>query len=219
MKRKVNIFIIMLIIFSLNTNTYYASSGALKSSSIKTCPNGKTYGYHGKDNHWHEAKYTPREKGSNYTAIGSPIYSDPCPFEKYENNSIEEITSTQQNNDEVNNKEEQEVIQNSENNSSIKEENTIITGENLNSIENTVVEEENTLEENEDKSSDNEEEQVIIISDKNNTNLVEPNNDLENTSLQEDTNNEKINNLLNYIISIGAGVGITMGLIKKKKQN
>ena len=44
MKRKVNIFIIMLIIFSLNTNTYYASSGALKSSSIKTCPNGKTYG-------------------------------------------------------------------------------------------------------------------------------------------------------------------------------
>ena len=32
----------------------YASSGALKKNSIITCE-GKTYGYHGKDHHYHEA--------------------------------------------------------------------------------------------------------------------------------------------------------------------
>ncbi len=78
--KKILIFIILLISLTINVT---ASSGALKSHSIKTCPNGKMYGYHGSDNHWHEAEYTPRDKGSNYTAVGSPIYSDPCPI-KYE---------------------------------------------------------------------------------------------------------------------------------------
>lgn len=54
-----------------------ASSGALKQKSIKTCPNGKTYGYHGKDNHWHEAEKSNVKSG--YSAIGSPLPGDPCP--------------------------------------------------------------------------------------------------------------------------------------------
>ena len=73
----------------INVEIVNATSGALKSNSVKTCPNGKLYGYHGNDKHWHEAEYTPRDKGSNYTAIGDPIYGDPCPKEETGNKNTE----------------------------------------------------------------------------------------------------------------------------------
>ena len=55
----------------------YASSGALKKNSIKTCPNGVTYGYHAKDKHWHVAERSNTSSG--WSAVGDAFYYDPCP--------------------------------------------------------------------------------------------------------------------------------------------
>ncbi len=54
-----------------------ATSGALKKDSIKTCPDGITYGYHkdGAERHWHVAV----TNGENYYPSGDAISSDPCP--------------------------------------------------------------------------------------------------------------------------------------------
>ena len=54
-----------------------ATSGALKKDSIKTCPDGITYGYHkdGAERHWHVAV----TNGENYYPSGDAILSDPCP--------------------------------------------------------------------------------------------------------------------------------------------
>lgn len=57
----------------VNINEVNATSGYLKSSSIKTC-NGVTYGNHG-DGHWHVAI---KKDDGRYNASGDPIYSDPC---------------------------------------------------------------------------------------------------------------------------------------------
>lgn len=57
--------------FSMFIMVPNATSGTLKSSSIKTC-NGITYGSH-KD-HWHVAS----NKSGRYYATGNAIYSDPC---------------------------------------------------------------------------------------------------------------------------------------------
>ena len=54
-----------------------ASSGALKKDSIKTCPNGVTYGYHGPDNHWHVAEKSNVKSG--WSAVGEALSGDPCP--------------------------------------------------------------------------------------------------------------------------------------------
>ena len=70
--------LLMWLCFCLFITNVSASSGALRNDSIKTCPDGIQYGQHGSDNHWHIAEYTPRDKGSNYSALGDPIYSDPC---------------------------------------------------------------------------------------------------------------------------------------------
>ena len=58
--------------------TVNATGGGLRKNSIKTCPNGVTYGMHGDGNggtHWHVAV----TNGNNYYADGEAIYSDPCP--------------------------------------------------------------------------------------------------------------------------------------------
>lgn len=68
---KILLFIVVFIVCDNVT----ATSGALKKNSIKTCPNGITYGYH-KD-HWHVAS----SNGKNYYAKGSAISKDPCPRE------------------------------------------------------------------------------------------------------------------------------------------
>ena len=68
------ISVILLFLILMIPSTVLATPGYLRSDSIKTCPNGKTYGKHG-NGHWHQAK----KEGSRYKAIGSPISKDPCP--------------------------------------------------------------------------------------------------------------------------------------------
>lgn len=56
----------------------YATGGGLRKASIKTCPDGVTYGMHSDGNggtHWHRAA----TNGNNYYAVGDAIYNDPCP--------------------------------------------------------------------------------------------------------------------------------------------
>lgn len=53
----------------------YASSGSLRKTTIKTCPDGITYGQHGSDSHWHVAK----ESETGYIASGDVLKKDPCP--------------------------------------------------------------------------------------------------------------------------------------------
>ena len=67
------IFVFLFII----TSDASASSGALRKASIKQCPNGKYYGQHSSDNHWHEAERSNTSSG--WTAIGPELSSDPCP--------------------------------------------------------------------------------------------------------------------------------------------
>ena len=71
MKKLFYLVIFLLIIISSNV---YATSGQLRKDSIKTCPNGVTYGKH--SDHWHVALVNEDGK---YFASGSPINSDPCP--------------------------------------------------------------------------------------------------------------------------------------------
>ena len=78
MMKKIVFIVILILIGFLNVN---ASPGTLKNYSIKTCPNGKIYGYHGDDNHWHEATAKQGKRGISYYPKGSAIYHDPCPYE------------------------------------------------------------------------------------------------------------------------------------------
>lgn len=68
MKKK--LFLLLILFIPLNV---YASSGWLQKASIKTCPNGVTYGKH--TDHWHVAV----TDGERYYASGDVISSDPCP--------------------------------------------------------------------------------------------------------------------------------------------
>ena len=72
--KKTKYILFLLIIFHSVIIKVDATSGRLKSNSIKTC-NGVTYGQHSSDNHWHVAS---RNSDGTYSAIGSAIYSDPC---------------------------------------------------------------------------------------------------------------------------------------------
>ncbi len=77
---RINILLIAIVILNSNVNVY-ASGGALRKKSIKTCPNGITYGLHsdGKGGtHWHVAV----TNGENYYPDGEAIMSDPCPSSK-----------------------------------------------------------------------------------------------------------------------------------------
>lgn len=65
----------MLVLLPLTVN---ATGGGLRKSSIKTCPNGVTYGMHNDGHggtHWHVAV----TNGNNYYPDGEAIYGDPCP--------------------------------------------------------------------------------------------------------------------------------------------
>ena len=76
MKKKSILFLSVILTFSFFNSNVYATSGALRKGSIKTCPNGITYGKHGTDNeHWHVA-ITNKDK---YYPSGDPIPYDPCP--------------------------------------------------------------------------------------------------------------------------------------------
>lgn len=80
------IFIVLFMIFNINV---HASSGKLRSASIKSC-NGVMYGQHSSDNHWHVAE--KQEEG--YYPIGDAIYSDPCASSVNNNNNSDNNSST-----------------------------------------------------------------------------------------------------------------------------
>ena len=70
MKKIILLFIIMLIPINV-----YATSGGIKADTIVSC-NGKYYGYHGDDKHWHEAE---KKDSGRWYPKGSAIYSsNPC---------------------------------------------------------------------------------------------------------------------------------------------
>ena len=89
---KINILLIAIVILNSNINVY-ACGGELRKNSIKTCPNGITYGLHsdGKGGtHWHVAV----TNGENYYPDGEAIMSDPCPSSK-KNEGTAGSTSTE----------------------------------------------------------------------------------------------------------------------------
>lgn len=78
---------ILLVIILFTSMNAYASSGTLSSDSIKTCPDGITYGSHKGEGtlHYHKATYN----GKQYYPDGNAIANDPCPKN---NNSIKKTT-------------------------------------------------------------------------------------------------------------------------------
>ncbi len=78
---------ILLVIILFTSMNVYASSGALSNDSIKTCPDGITYGSHKGSGtlHYHKAIY----KGKRYYPDGIAIANDPCPKK---NNIVKKTT-------------------------------------------------------------------------------------------------------------------------------
>ena len=77
MERKSTVIIYLLLVMLLPINVN-ATGGGLRKNSLKTCPNGITYGMHSDGHggtHWHVAVTNE----NNYFADGDAIYSDPCP--------------------------------------------------------------------------------------------------------------------------------------------
>ncbi len=139
------LFISLLISLFLGVTEVHATSGALRKASIKTC-NGITYGQHGEDNHWHEAAFRP-DVSSGWSAIGDPIYSDPCQNSSSDvsnyaidenNNSVSENNSTSEAQKENSHNTSQSTTNS---NSFIEEKNDAITAEeNIKSSDNTLKE-------------------------------------------------------------------------------
>ena len=75
--KKIKLLLLLIATFLFTTNVY-ATGGGLRRASIKTCPDGVTYGMHSDGHggtHWHRAA----TNGENYYAVGDAIYYDPCP--------------------------------------------------------------------------------------------------------------------------------------------
>lgn len=78
MKKNIKLFTLLTIITIFSITNVYATGGGLRRASIKTCPDGVTYGMHSDGQggtHWHRAA----TNGDNYYAVGDAIYNDPCP--------------------------------------------------------------------------------------------------------------------------------------------
>lgn len=76
--KKYKILFFIIVSYLILLPNAHATGGGLRRASIKTCPDGVTYGMHsdGKGGtHWHRAA----TNGDNYYAVGDAIYSDPCP--------------------------------------------------------------------------------------------------------------------------------------------
>ena len=125
MKKKVLCIFLFIIIFVLN-NTISATSGALKKDSIKTCPDGITYGYHGKNEHWHVAEKSNTKSG--WSAIGEPLNSDPCP----NNTTNNKLPNSNNNNSNNENVKETKQNNNSANQEEVKSNDTSIKTININ---------------------------------------------------------------------------------------
>lgn len=98
--KKLIFLIFVLAVFIVGSINVNASSGRLKSATIKSC-NGITYGQHSSDNHWHIAT---KEDGVYY-ASGDPIYSDSCSSNNISsnNNSDNEANNNNNTNSTINN--------------------------------------------------------------------------------------------------------------------
>ena len=80
MKKKYNKLLFIIILLFIFCNNVWATPGGLRGSSIKTCPNGITYGLHSDGNggtHWHQA--AKNDKGQYYPTGETTYYEDPCP--------------------------------------------------------------------------------------------------------------------------------------------
>lgn len=78
MRKLIKTIVVLLFLVLLNMVNVYATGGGLRRASIKTCPDGVTYGLHSDGHggtHWHRAA----TNGDNYYAVGDAIYNDPCP--------------------------------------------------------------------------------------------------------------------------------------------
>ena len=79
MKKYILLICIVSVFFVLISQDFvYATGGGLRKESIKTCPDGVTYGEHSDGHggtHWHIAI----TNGKNYYASGGAIANDPCP--------------------------------------------------------------------------------------------------------------------------------------------
>lgn len=83
--------IIISLLSTLIPITVNATGGGLRKNTLKTCPDGVTYGMHSDGNggtHWHVAI----TNGKNYYADGQAIYDDPCPG-YYKNEGTAEATN------------------------------------------------------------------------------------------------------------------------------
>ncbi len=91
-----SIIILLITLFPYHVN---ATSGALKSDTIKECE-GTLYGQHGSDNHWHVAV---KNSNGSYSAKGNALESEPCPSNSNENleNNVDnkEVTTLEKSSD------------------------------------------------------------------------------------------------------------------------
>lgn len=128
MKRKlISMSLLLTLAFIFNTPDVFATSGALRKNSIKTCPNGITYGLHGDGaggTHWHQAEQHS-QMSSGWAAVGDPLSSDPCPKNDNNTNQNNNSNSNQTNSNQSNNtsKENNTTTNNNQTNTSSKNEN------------------------------------------------------------------------------------------------
>lgn len=106
MKRKlIGMSVLLTLAFIFNTTDVFATSGALRKNSIKTCPNGITYGLHGDGaggTHWHQAEQHS-QMSSGWAAVGDPLSSDPCPKNDNNTNQNNNSNNNQNNSNQSNN--------------------------------------------------------------------------------------------------------------------
>lgn len=106
MKRKlISMSLLLTLAFIFNTTDVFATSGALRKNSIKTCPNGITYGLHGDGaggTHWHQAEQHS-QMSSGWAAVGDPLSSDPCPKNDNNTNQNNNSNNNQNNSNQSNN--------------------------------------------------------------------------------------------------------------------
>lgn len=129
------IIFIFTILFILNIDPVYATAGRLRKASIKTCPNGVTYGLHSDGNggtHWHQAV---QDASGNYYPTGeTTYYDDPCPSSTTNqdtapptnSNNSQDNSSSNNNNSNINqnnesNTQNQTITQSQSNNTEIKQ--------------------------------------------------------------------------------------------------
>lgn len=216
MKRVLIFGLSILLVLPIMVN---ATGGGLRKNSLKTCPNGVTYGMHSDGHggtHWHIAA----TNGENYYADGEAIYSDPCPGYDKNNGTAGSTNSngTSSSNNSSNNTNNNYNNNYSNNNVQVaapKEE--VIEKSGDNSIKKVVIDDEE-IEISDNMSFETDKKQVSIIIEPNDSNARV---DYENQELLSGEN--KINivvtaengNTKDYILTINKIKGKGTSTIKK----